>query len=79
MRKKTVKKKRIVRKVGAPTKYTKALTKKICDHLVNGKSLREISELSGMPNRATVFRWLREHDEFRDQYARARAAGRCLC
>ena len=26
-----------------------------------------------MPGRETVFRWLREHDAFRDQYARAKA------
>jgi len=25
----------------------------------------------GFPNRSTVYRWLREHDEFRNNYARA--------
>jgi len=25
-----------------------------------------------MPHKATVFRWLRTHDEFRDQYAKAK-------
>lgn len=31
-----------------------------------------VCEADGMPNKATVFRWLRTHQEFRDQYEAAK-------
>lgn len=44
----------------------------ICERLADGESLRAICRDDDMPNKATVFRWLGLHDEFSDQYARAR-------
>ena len=44
----------------------------ICDRLVDGESLRRICSDAGMPGRATVFRWLARHKEFRDWYISAR-------
>ena len=35
---------------------------------------RKTVDLSGMPAKATVFRWLSEHDDFRDKYAKATEA-----
>lgn len=59
-------------RAGQPTKYNPELTERICERLSDGQSLREICKSEGMPSRATVLRWLRVHDEFRDQYAQAR-------
>lgn len=58
--------------IGRPTDYTEELADHICERLCDGESLRAICSGEGMPNRATVFRWLAAHETFRDQYARAR-------
>jgi len=62
------------KKVGRPSKYTKALARKICDRIANGESLVMICESKAMPSRTTVMTWLRENvdDYFRTEYARAR-------
>lgn len=59
-----------------PSKFNDKLAAAICEQLAEGKSLRTICEAPGMPNRATVFRWLADekYQVFRDQYARAREA-----
>ena len=59
------------RKTGRPTKYTKELADRICSEIAGGKSLRSVCVDPKMPDKATVFRWLRVDDVFRDQYARA--------
>ena len=46
----------------------------ICARMAEGVSLRSICLADDMPDKATVFRWLAAHKEFRDQYARAREA-----
>ena len=38
--------------------------------IADGESLRKVCDRPGMPNKATVFRWLAQHAEFRDQYAK---------
>ncbi|HEK0728968.1 TPA: ubiquitin carboxyl-hydrolase [Proteus mirabilis] len=43
----------------------------ICSKLAEGESLRSVCRRPGMPSKATVFRWLSENAEFRDQYAKA--------
>lgn len=55
-----------------PSDYTPELAGAICDHLADGKSMRQIEQLPGMPSARTVYRWLDQHDSFRQQYARAR-------
>lgn len=57
---------------GRPTDYSQELADYICERISDGESLRAICESDDMPNRATVFRWLGKHQEFSDQYARAR-------
>lgn len=59
-------------KTGRPTKYTPELADEICSQLSEGKSLRTICNQDNMPDKATVFRWMRIHDVFRDQYAKAK-------
>lgn len=66
--------------VGRPTNYTKELGEAICDALMERdefhkpRSLRLVCMIPGMPAERTVYRWLREHDEFRQGYAHAREA-----
>jgi len=57
---------------GRPTKYSKALADKICSELAEGKSLRTVCQQEGMPDKSTVFCWLRDIQEFQDQYALAK-------
>lgn len=61
-------------KIGRPSAFTQELADQICERLANGESLKSICAADGMPNRATVFRWLGAHADFRDTYARAREA-----
>lgn len=58
--------------MGRPTDYNETIANSICERLADGESLRAICSGDGMPSRASVFRWLGSHQEFRDQYARAR-------
>ncbi len=64
------------KKAGRPPLYTKALTAKICRRLAEGESLRAICADRAMPAISTVMGWLfnGQHDEFSEQYARARQA-----
>lgn len=56
--------------------YSEELADTICERISSGESLNAICKDEGMPNKATVLRWLgrEEHSAFRDQYARAREA-----
>lgn len=63
------------RKRGRPTDYTDDLVDLICDGLVQGKSLNKICTEEGMPDIATVFRWLGKYEIFRDKYAKAKEQG----
>jgi hypothetical protein len=58
--------------VSRPTDYTPELGDEICDGLTLGKSLLKICEDERMPVTRTVYRWLREHEEFSHNYTRAR-------
>ena len=66
------------RKTGRPQIYTDALARKICNHIADGKSLRTIEKLPGMPTRQTMRKWLDEtqtttfRSTFLTRYARAR-------
>jgi hypothetical protein len=59
-------------KRGRPSDYGAEIADTICDRLARGESLRAICADEGMPDRATVSRWLARYEEFRDQYAFAR-------
>lgn len=58
--------------MGRPTDYTPEKADEICALLAEGISLRTICLDDDMPSKSTVFRWLRLHSEFSDQYARAK-------
>lgn len=57
---------------GRPTDYNTEIADLLCERLAEGESLRTICAEEGMPNKATVFRWLAAHDDFATIYARAR-------
>lgn len=57
---------------GRPSDFTKEIGDAICAQLAEGISLRTVCLAEDMPSKTSVFRWLREHEEFRDQYARAK-------
>lgn len=59
-------------KVGRSSAYTKQIADVICIRLSEGESLRDIVKSPGMPDRATVYRWLLEQPAFCDLYTRAR-------
>lgn len=58
--------------VGRSSTYTKQIADVICIRLSEGESLRDIVKSPGMPDRATVYRWLLEQPAFCDLYTRAR-------
>jgi len=54
----------------APT-FTQELFDKICDLIADGKSVREICELKGMPHRMTFNKWRKRTPELQAQYDQA--------
>jgi hypothetical protein len=55
-----------------PAEYTAEIGMTICSQLSDGESLPTICARAGMPDEATVLRWVGCHEEFRDHYALAR-------
>jgi len=53
---------------GRPSDYTQELADVICEQLARGDSMRKVCEADNVPAMSTVFRWLRQQDEFRQQY-----------
>lgn len=51
--------------------YTPELAAKFCAAIADGGSLRSVCKKAGMPSKATVFRWLGEHDDFVKMYEKA--------
>jgi hypothetical protein len=56
----------------APSTYDAEVAERICLDLMDGKSLVQALRAKGSPSRATVYRWLLEHPEFKDSYNLAR-------
>lgn len=59
-----------------PTEYTAEIAATICEQLAAGNSIRMICAKADMPSERSIYRWLaaESHEEFRQQYARAREA-----
>jgi hypothetical protein len=57
---------------GRPSEYTQERADAICEMLAMGYSLRTVCQEDTMPSAATVFKWMREHDEFLKQYEKAK-------
>lgn len=58
--------------MGRPSDFTQELADRICARLADGDSLRKVCKSEDMPDKATVFRWLRTNEAFCDQYTRAK-------
>lgn len=58
---------------GRPSDYTQELADRICEQLAMGVSVRTVCKADDMPNAASVFRWIRSHPEFCEQYTKAKA------
>ena len=65
-------KKPAARKKGRPTIYSQELADEMCAQLAEGISLRTVCLAPHMPNKSTVFMWMRTNKDFLDQYARAK-------
>ena len=59
--------------LGRPSIYTNELCETICARIALGESLNKIVTDDSMPAMTTVFRWLREKEEFRQNYEAAKA------
>lgn len=59
--------------LGRPSSYTQERADQLCGMLADGMSLRSVCKIEGMPDKQTVFRWIRTFPNFLDQYARAKA------
>lgn len=57
---------------GRPSTYTLELADSICERLASGESMRSVSRDDSMPVMSTMFKWIREHEEFSNQYAKAK-------
>ena len=53
---------------GRPTIFTKALGDRFFARLAMGESVRTVCAEDNMPAMTTIFRWLREKEDFRKQY-----------
>lgn len=58
--------------MGRPSLFTAELAAAICERISLGESLRSICREEGMPDQATVHRWLSQDDDFASKCARAR-------
>lgn len=59
--------------MGVPTKFNTEIADEICFQIIDGKSLRKICEMDGMPDLRNLMRWVERHEDFRQQYVHARA------
>lgn len=57
--------------VGRPNEYNQDKAVILCAYISDGMSLRTACKQKDMPDPSTVFRWMRENEEFYKQYARA--------
>jgi hypothetical protein len=63
-------------KRGRPSDYSFQVAISICARLAEGESLCAICSDAGMLGRATVFRWIARHEEFRGRvHPRVRVSG----
>jgi len=58
--------------MGTQVRYSEDIANRICDELIEGRSMRDICAAPGMPNRTTVLRWMDADEAFAAKCARAR-------
>lgn len=60
---------------GRPSKYTPELADEIVRDIAEGVTLSDICRRDHMPDRSTVYDWMRGNDAFSQRFARAREVG----
>jgi IS30 family transposase len=61
------------KKMGRPTSYTPELAAIICERIVESDyGLEQICQADDLPSPRTIYRWLADHEDFRQQYAHAK-------
>ena len=60
-------------RTGRPSEYTKEQAESICRSISQGSSVQAAAKLHKL-NPCTVFDWLLKHDDFANEYTRARKA-----
>jgi len=58
--------------VRRPRRYSPELAARLLGLMTEGRSLRQICEMDGMPTRRAVLYWLKDNEEFREKYEIAR-------
>ena len=53
---------------GRPTDFSQEIADAVFTHMVEGKSVRSFCANKANPSLTTLYRWLRENPEFRQQY-----------
>lgn len=61
-----------VSKLGRPSMFSEEIADIICQGIMEGKGLRAICAVDGMPAPSTVYTWLTQYPAFQEQYSRAR-------
>lgn len=57
---------------GRPSEYNDVIADAICDQLIIGRSLLQITADPDFPGESTVYQWLNKFPNFAEKYARAR-------
>lgn len=58
--------------MGRPSEFSEEVAEEIIGGLMEGKSLVQVCDADGMPNRRTVMRWMEGNADFASRCARAR-------
>lgn len=61
--------------MGRPSDFTPEIANEICERLSKGEPLSVICDDDHVPSFQTVYRWEKQHPEFREASARAREVG----
>jgi hypothetical protein len=62
-------------KAGRPSDYNPKVAAEICERIADGETLTDICRDAKLPHRVTVWRWLKDNEEFAANHARAREIG----
>lgn len=61
----------MAKKKGRPEIWSQKLADAVCFEIAQGYSLRSVCKNESLPGMTTIFKWLREREDFAKQYARA--------
>jgi len=63
----------VAKKIGRPSGYSEEIGLRICEHIAEGNPLTPLwLKENRLPAPSMIFRWLEQHQPFREAYARAR-------